>query len=231
MNIFPLVFCRGGSKGVPGKNLRMLNGRTLLERSVIHGLDLAGVCFVSTDSAEIAQLARDLGAQVIERPSELATDSSPEMLSWKHACRTLSIGANDMFVSLPTTAPLRRFNSIERACELYCDSKVDIVCAAYELERNPFLNMYELSASGLLEPLLDVMSVRRQESKRVLGISTVVYVSNGDYILHNETPFSGTVRPIIVSRLEAIDIDTEEDLILAEAIEQSNCEIISRDEK
>ena len=230
MNIFPMVFCRGGSKGLPGKNLRVLNGRSLLERSVSHGLNLASVCFVSTDSEEIAKQAELLGASVIERPGELATDNSPEILSWKHACRTLSIGPDDVFVSLPTTAPLRSFDSIELACELYRDSKADIVCAAYELERNPFLNMYELSGNGVLKPLFDVMFVRRQDSKKVLGISTVVYVSNGDYILRSETPFSGTVMPIIVSRLEAIDIDTEEDLILAGAIELSTSSSISSHE-
>jgi N,N'-diacetyl-8-epilegionaminate cytidylyltransferase len=231
VNIFPLVFCRGGSKGVPRKNLRMLNGRSLLERSIGHGLDFAGICFVSTDCGEIAKQALKLGAKVIDRPSELATDSSPEMLSWKHACQALSIGGNDIFVSLPTTAPLRRFESIQIACDLYRDSDADIVCAAYELERNPFLNMYELSVDGSLEPLLDQMAVRRQDSKTVLGVSTVIYVSNGEYILRNKAPFSGTVKPIIVSRLEAIDIDTEDDLILAGAIERSDISSFSRHEK
>ena len=218
MRTFPLVFCRGGSKGIRRKNLRSINGRSLLERSVSHGLMLSSKCFVSTDSDEIANEARLLGAEVIARPDYLATDESPEILSWKHACESIPIGDDDLFVSLPTTAPLREFDTILKAIELFMDGDADIICAASEADRNPFLNMFNLS-EGLLVPLTNELNWRRQDSRTVLSVSTVVYVTNGRYIRETEMPFSGRVKPIIISRYESVDIDTEDDLMLAEAFE------------
>ena len=80
------MFARGGSKGLPGKNIRSLNGKPLIAYSVDLALKMSEIdeVFVSTDSKEIAEVAYGLGANVIDRPRELAT-RSPEWLSWQHA--------------------------------------------------------------------------------------------------------------------------------------------------
>uniref|UniRef100_UPI003F66515A acylneuraminate cytidylyltransferase family protein n=1 Tax=Aeromonas hydrophila TaxID=644 RepID=UPI003F66515A len=81
------IFARGGSKGLPQKNIKPLDGKPLIQYSIETALATAGIeqVFVSTDDAAIASVARAAGAEIIERPAELATDTSPEWLSWRHA--------------------------------------------------------------------------------------------------------------------------------------------------
>ncbi len=115
MSIWAAVFARGGSKGLPGKNLKSLGGLPLVAHSIRVGLEIPGVNDVlcSTDSTEIRAVAGQHGASVpFLRPAELAEDDSPEWLSWKHLARHL-IGAGaspeDLLVSLPasTVAKMR----------------------------------------------------------------------------------------------------------------------------
>ena len=87
-SVVAFVFARGGSKGLPGKNLRPLAGKPLIAHAIEHALAVPRIerVIVSTDSTDIAQVARDFGAEVpFMRPAELATDDSPEWLSWRHA--------------------------------------------------------------------------------------------------------------------------------------------------
>ena len=114
MNITGFIFARGGSKGVPRKNVRSLCGKPL----IAHAIDAAlGSRFiqrvvVSTDDPEIADVARRYGADVpFLRPAELATDTAAEWLCWRHAIQFVNAEAGrlplDLFVSVPATAPLR----------------------------------------------------------------------------------------------------------------------------
>src|SRR5690349_10660690 len=120
MSVIAFIFARGGSKGIPRKNLRTLGGRPLLAWSI----ETAAACpeidrvIVSTDDAEIAEVGRAHGAETpFMRPADLATDTSPEWLSWQHAIRTVrsQSGPFDLFVSVPTTSPLRRPEDISAA--------------------------------------------------------------------------------------------------------------------
>lgn len=119
MRNFAFIFARGGSKGLPGKNIKPLAGKPLLQYSIDTALasDLIEQVFVSTDDQAIAQVAIEGGAILIERPAELATDQSPEWLSWRHAVEwaTEHYGSFDGFVSLPVTSPLRSQEDVEDA--------------------------------------------------------------------------------------------------------------------
>ena len=87
MRNFAFIFARGGSKGLPGKNIKELVGKPLLQYSIDTALAIDEIekVFVSTDDVDIANCAKQCGAIVIDRPAELATDQSPEWLSWRHA--------------------------------------------------------------------------------------------------------------------------------------------------
>ena len=87
MKIFAFIFARGGSKGLPGKNLLNLDGKPLLAHSIMtaKNIDEISRIFVSTDSSEIAEVAIKYGAEVINRPSDLAQDNSPEWMAWAHS--------------------------------------------------------------------------------------------------------------------------------------------------
>mgnify|MGYP001238642144 CR=1 FL=1 len=123
MTINAFIFARGGSKGLPRKNIKLLDGKPLISYSinVAKSLNIFSNIFVSTDCDEIASVSREYGANVIMRPEDLATDSSPEWLSWRHAISYVAseYGKFDKFVSLPATSPLRNKQDINRAIKFY----------------------------------------------------------------------------------------------------------------
>ena len=112
------IFARGGSKGLPKKNILSISGKPLLIHSIRIAKSIKEIdsIYVSTDSEEIADLAFTENIEVIKRPSELAKDNSPEWLSWQHAIQFVykREGHFNIFVSLPTTAPLRIKEDVNR---------------------------------------------------------------------------------------------------------------------
>mgnify|MGYP005631852305 FL=1 len=220
MKTCAFIFARGGSKGVPGKNIKYLNGSPLIEYSIKVAKELHDISsiFVSTDDAEISNVANRLGVEVILRPSELAQDNSPEWASWKHAVQWVykNKGVFDKFVSLPTTSPLRNSKDVKGAIDLL-DDNTDVVITVSDVARNPFFNMVKIDngyANLLIES--DKVFTRRQDSHRVFDITTVAYVSSPEFILNNNYLFDGRVKAYIVPIERAIDIDTELDFSIAE---------------
>ncbi len=113
MSTVACIFARSGSKGIPNKNIQVFNGKPLIAWTVELALKVKQIdqVYVSTDSEEIAKVAESAGAIIpFIRPSELATDTSPEIRSWQHfleSIREKNGKLPDVFVSLPTTSPLR----------------------------------------------------------------------------------------------------------------------------
>ena len=126
-NIIGCIFARGGSKGVPRKNVRPLAGRPLIAYAIETALASRwiGRVVVSTDDAEIAAIARQYGAEVpFMRPAELARDDSPEWLAWQHAIR--SLGEMDALVSVPPTSPLRTVDDVDGCIQVLLESDADV---------------------------------------------------------------------------------------------------------
>jgi len=215
------VFARGGSKGLPGKNLRMLAGRPL----IAHSIDVArrvvnpADVYVSTDSEKIASAARDSGAQVIPRESELAEDDSPEWEAWVHAVEWVwaHVGPFDRFLSLPPTAPLRSVLDIESALA-GLDDRSDFVVTMTKAARSPWFNMVRNTSDGL-RTVLDGGAKRisrRQDAPTVYDLTTVAYVTRPQFILENKGYWDGRVTGVEVPPERAVDIDSELDLDFAE---------------
>ncbi|MDQ9889803.1 acylneuraminate cytidylyltransferase family protein [Acinetobacter pittii] len=224
MRNFAFIFARGGSKGLPGKNIKPLAGKPLLQYSIDTALasDLIEQVFVSTDDQAIAQVAIDGGAILIERPVELATDQSPEWLSWRHAVEwaTEHYGSFDGFVSLPATSPLRSQEDVEAAILKRQAETADICIAVTPASRSPYFNMVKYNETGFVElvnqPEGEVS--RRQDAPKVFDITTVVYATTPEFVLNNYGLFSGKVASIEVPKARAVDIDDIYDFRLAEAI-------------
>lgn len=226
--IVACIFARGGSKGVPKKNIRLLSGKPL----IAYAIELARDCeliddvIVSTDDPDIAGIAEKYGAKIpFMRPPELASDSSPEILSWQHAIQTLNAQMNrliDVFVSIPPTSPLRNVEDITRCIEEYLNYDADIVISVKEAERNPYFNMVTLNPDGYARIVIPQKEgkgiVRRQDAPEVYDITTVAYVARPDYILNTRSIFDGKVKAVIIPKERALDIDTEYDLLIAECI-------------
>lgn len=228
MKNFAFIFARGGSKGLPGKNIMELAGKPLLHYSI----ETAKACsfisevFVSTDDNNIKQAAYDAGAIVIDRPAELAGDKSPEWLAWRHAITWVNerYGDFDNFVSLSATSPLRAVKDVEDAIYKRNEADADICIAVTPANRSPYFNMVKMDSAGLVElvikPTGDV--TRRQDAPEVFDITTVVYVASPVFINENYGLFSGKVTSILIPKERAVDIDDIYDFRMAEVLLNSH---------
>jgi N,N'-diacetyl-8-epilegionaminate cytidylyltransferase len=220
---YSVIFARGGSKGLPGKNIRPFAGVPLLAHTInlAHSIGEIDRVFVSTDDPEIAEVARNANATVIARPSDLAKDDSPEWLAWQHAVKWIKnkFGAFDRFVSLPATSPLRSQDDVSR-CLLALNDRVDMVVAISESARSPWFNMVSRDEQGYVKTLCENKAriSRRQDSPSAYDLTTVAYVSRPDFIKRADGVFAGRTKGIEVPRERAIDIDTILDFKIAEYI-------------
>lgn len=219
------VFARGGSKGLPKKNLRMLGGRPLIAWAIGTGLACrrVGRVVVSTDDQEIAATAREYGAEVpFMRPAELARDDSPEWLAWQHAIRALSVEGRfpaELMVVLPATAPLRSVRDVEACIDLaQHQPDTDLVLTMTVASRSPFFNMVVREADGCVRPVvrLEKPVFRRQDVPQAFDVTTVAYVARPDYVMRSHSLFEGRVQGVEVPTVRAVDIDHLLDLEWAE---------------
>jgi len=219
---FGFIFARGGSKGIPRKNLALLDGVPLIGRAIEQAKACPSIArvFVSTDDAEIASVAREYGAETpFMRPEELATDTAAEWLAWQHAVREVSIREPfSIFVSLPTTSPLRETQDIEACIAKLAENDFDIVLTATPAKRNPYFNMISLSEDGkaqiMIKPTEPIHG--RQSAPKAYDVTTVAYVARTDYILNANSLFEGCVGSVIIPQSRALDIDDPIDLEYAE---------------
>lgn len=224
MNAVGFIFARSGSKGLPGKNIRPLCGKPLIAWAIEQAKAVKRLrrVIVSTDSQEIASIAREYGAETpFLRPAELAADDSPEWLSWIHGLNYLQSDEGvlpDALVSIPATAPLRDSQDINNCLDEFSKGNSDTVITVTEAHRNPYFNMVKLNqdqAVSLVIPPASTIS-RRQDAPAVFDMATIAYVARPEFVLSGKSLFQGAVRAVQVPPERAIDIDTLMDFRLAE---------------
>ena len=222
-NIVAFIFARGGSKGLPRKNLLPLAGKPLIVHSIDTALALSRVSkvVVSTDDAEIADVARNAGAEVpFLRPQELATDTAPEWMAWQHAIQALIDAGErvDIFLSLPPTSPLRLASDVDCCIDTLLNSSADIVVTVRDAERSPYFNMVKKQVDGDVCLALDSNYHRRQDAPELFDMTTVAYVARSDFILNSKRIFDGKVKAVRIPAERALDIDTEMDFLIGNAL-------------
>lgn len=215
---------RGGSKGVPGKNMRPICGRPLIDWSLDQlighpGIDLV---VVSTDSATIRDhaLARgtfDMGL----RPDHLATDTAGKWGVWQHALAEVEARTGrtaTAFVDLDATSPLRLPKDIGAALDLYHAQAPDMVMSCCEARKNPYFNLVEPDATGALhvsKPLPGGV-VARQQAPVVYEHAASTYVVAPGYLRRAKSLYEGRVIPYLMPAERCVDIDTEFDFRIVE---------------
>ena len=221
MEITAWIFARGDSRGVVGKNIKPFHGKPLIAWSIEQALTVSRVC-VSTDSKEIATISEKFGAHVpFLRPKHLATDNSPELLSWRHALSYMKEQDGkfpDIFLSMPTTAPLRRIEDVELCIEKFNVGDADAVVTVTSSNRNPYFNMVKVDEYGQAE-IVNAQKTniaRRQDAPDVFDIATVAYVASPKFVMTTDQLFDGKVKVVQIPVESAIDIDTPLDFELAE---------------
>lgn len=221
-SILALIPARGGSKGIPGKNIKEFNGHPLMAYTIAaarksHYVDST---VVTTDSSEIAKVALAYGAEVpFLRPVELASDTSRTIDAVVHAVNALAeLGKSyDVVVLLQPTSPLRRAEEIDAAVETFFSHGELGLASVSDVSENPVLTR-RLDSSGVLHPVLTVPStIRRQDMPRFWHIDGAIYI-NSVRNLTLETSLNDNPIGFVMPRDRSSDIDNIEDFLRAEEI-------------
>jgi len=223
--VVAIIPARGGSKGVPGKNIRVINGRPLIAWSIAQALASEGIhrVIVSTDSEEIAQVAREAGAEVPGlRPVSLASDEAPTEPVLIHVLeRWCRCDPDDAVVLLQPTSPLRLEKSIDRAIEAFlahdADSLVSVCEAHSFFWRNP------------LNPVASYDYTRRPRRQdiapddRWYRENGSIYITKVGLLMANGNRLSGRVMLYQMSECESHEIDSDVDFSIVEQLMMRNC--------
>ncbi len=222
MRFLGIIPARGGSKGVPGKNIRPLAGKPLMVWT-IEAAQTSGAIdrlIVSTDDENIAAVAQDCGVEVRIRPAALAADDTPTRPVLEHVARELE-GEGDVFdavVTLQPTSPLRLPRHITDACaqfaaDPHADSLVSCIVVPHIF--NP-VSVMKRNARGYLENVMGGDTItRRQEKTRVFARNgAVVYVTRRNRL--SEYVFGGNLLCYLMDEAHSLDIDTLDDFAAAE---------------
>lgn len=222
MNI-GLITARGGSKGLPRKNILPLDGKPLIYWTIKAAQDSTYIdaVFVSTEDSEIAKISIECGALVIDRPLELAQDTSSSEPVIAHAITSLlNAGRNiDNVCLLQPTSPLRNHLHIDSAFKLFNEKQASCVLSVFE-PRHSAAKAYQQQADGSITGLLfpDAPYCRRQDLPRTYQPNGGIYLFAADSFMLNKQIPRRNVFPLIMSEQESIDIDTLDDLRAAEMI-------------
>lgn len=221
MDTLFLITARGGSKGVPGKNIKLLNGKPLIAYSI----DVARkfvpddcIC-VSTDDKEIIDTVEKYGLKVpFIRPSELAGDTSGSYEVMLHALQFYK-DKNQLpkkLVLLQPTSPFRLAKHVKDALSIYHDD-TDAVLSVKITHSNPYQLMYIQNQEGYIEKLMgNVQSDRRQDAPLVYELNGAIYVLNTQSLLKQKISEFKKVKPVIMPEINSVDIDTPLDWAWAE---------------
>ncbi len=216
------IAARGGSKGVPDKNIRNVAGKPLIAHTIGQALNWgkADRIVCSTDSEKIAAVAREYGALTpFIRPAELASDTAGKLGVLRHAWLELERVFQERFdvlIDLDVTAPLRRGEDIDGAFRMFCEQRPDSVVSAVPARRSPYFNMLELQPDGFvaLPKRLAVPVLRRQDAPKVYDMNASIYVYARDFLLNpcTKSAVEGKTLVWLMPEETAFDIDTEADI-------------------
>lgn len=223
LSVVALIPARGGSKGISGKNIKMMAGRPMIDYTIRAGLESRYVddVVVSTDDEEIAQVARSCGASVpFMRPAELASDTSKAVDAVVHARDELLAADKhyDVLVLLQATSPLRTAEDVDAALEMFVQKDRASLVAVTPVTEHP-VHMCTIDDDGMRHALLPGVNgtVRRQDMPPVYRVNGAIYINNADEITL-DTSFNDNEVGFIMSAEHSVDVDDLDDFARAERI-------------
>lgn len=221
-----IIPARGGSKGVPGKNIRNLCGKPLITYTISAALKSKSIekVIVTTDSLEIATIAKEYGADVpFVRPADLASDTASAVDVYLHAINFLQEELHEsiekLMVLLPT-APFRNEKHIDEAFELFQNAKADTLISMKEAD-TPISWYYEKDASSRVRNIgfdSDKAVVNRQLNQKYYVPNGAIYILDRQLLLEKRTYYTNNTVAYVMGSEESIDIDHEIDFMLAELL-------------
>ena len=219
-NIVAVIPARGGSKGIPLKNIKELSGKPLIAYTIEEALKskMLDRIIVSTDHDEIARVSREYGAEVpFKRPADISEDVPTELVL-KHTIKYLEEVERykpDILVTLQPTSPLRKVNDIDNAINKLIYTNADSVVTVCEIDERPEW-MVQIK-SGKVKPFVtkEIKLVARQELPKLYKLNGAVFVSTRSLIMNEEKIVGGDIQPVIMGKEESVDIDTPIDFLIA----------------
>ena len=229
MNDLVLIPARGGSKGIPGKNIKPLNRRPLIYYTLDAACEIAmpqNIC-VSTDSDEISTKVMEYGLDVpFKRPANLATDTAGSYEVILHAINFYEkIGFQlDRIILLQPTSPFRTGLHIKEALALY-QNDLDMVVSVKETKANPYYTLFEENEAGCLIPSKPAQFSRRQDCPPVYELNGAIYIINIQSLKNGPISQFNRIRKYVLLEEDSIELDTELDWRIAETVMQRNIRV------
>lgn len=227
MKTLVVIPARGGSKGIPGKNIKLLDGKPL----IFHTIDAAKKVFekenilISTDSLKIKNVVENYGIVVpFLRPAHLATDESSSYNLLLHALEKYEAKNGDIetIVLLQPTSPFRTANHIKEALSLY-DNSLDMVVSVNESKSNPYYNLFEENNSGYLtQSKKDKIFTRRQDCPKVWEYNGAIYIINVKSLKKKQIASFEKIVKYEMDERSSLDLDTPFDWMIAEQVVKLN---------
>jgi CMP-N,N'-diacetyllegionaminic acid synthase len=220
--ILAVIPARGGSKGVPRKNVRELNGKPLIAWTIQEARQSQYIdrLILSSDDDEIIQVAQEWGCEVpFKRPKELASDQTPGISPVLHAVQQCP--DHDYVVLLQPTSPLRSVSDID-GCIQKCIAQGAPACVSVaESQHSPYW-MYTLDSLNHMNPLIGNHApvLRRQDSPSIYMLNGAVYVARTDWLIEHKTFVGQDTLGYPMTLERSIDIDSEIDLVIADYLLQ-----------
>ena len=228
MTCIAIIPARGGSKGIPNKNLAEVGGQSLVTRAINSAVQsgVVDVVVVSSDDPTILEAAANAGAIAIQRPADLATDTAAIEDAISHALQKFSEDhpTPTILVLLQPTSPLRQSSTIRDAIQLFtANGCVGSVFGVIEAEHHPYKTFIATDSTLLPVGSIEDLSRSRQELPKAYRQSGSVYVVGVQDFVTTNSLYVSPVRWIEVSGDEAIDVDTQADLeAVRQAVRKSN---------
>ena len=229
--VLAVIPARGGSKGVPRKNIRILGGKPLIAHTILaaSGAKLLDRAVVTTDDDEIAEISRHFGAETpFMRPAELAVDETLAEPVIEHALRWLEENENyrpDYVMLLQPTSPLRTSEDIDNSIRIAIENDADGVVSLCVPKHHP----YQVKGLGGRGEIIDFIPVersitRRQDLPPAYGLTGAVYMVKREIMLEQKTFYTERTFPYIMPIERSVDIDTPWDFALAEMMLQGGAD-------
>lgn len=220
MNIVSIIPARGGSKGIPRKNIKLLNDKPVIAYSIeaSNSCSLINETYVSTEDEEIGDISLDFGANLIKRPFELAKDNSSSIEVILHALDYLENNQTlpDFFILLQPTSPLRNSDDIGNAIKLFMENDCDSLVSVYELDHQSLLN-FSLKNNYLIQNNDgSFFNSRRQDLPSYYALNGAIYITTPSFIRKNNSFYSDKTIPYVMPKERSVDLDTPFDFRLVE---------------
>lgn len=215
--VLGIIPARAGSKGIPGKNYKLLNGKPLIQYTIEAAMNsLLSKVVISTNCPEVARIGKELGVEVVARPEELCRDDSPTIDAVQYTLKHISDEFEAVMILQPTS-PLRTSKHIDDSLKLFCEGNADSLVSVTKVPHNMTPEKIMTLENGLLVGNFQIK--RRQDIPDYYARNgAAIYITSlektSEYIL------GGRIIPFIMNKMESFDIDDMEDWAIVEKLIQ-----------